>query len=1625
MRKATQKRKLQEASLNPNDLSSYYVGSEVNPGGWRRQDTDPEKVWTNSDRILPRYIKVPKNCERLERHGTYNTNRFISLKSGDFYPGELIIFDFPPVNNELPITSKKHVKANRIYDIKHRRLQDSTGSKTFKQYEFIREANIGDFIANVEMMVKKRSETAMRDFMIIYAPHDKLLDIIEFLSFDPKFVDNNTTLAGATTIYCTFEMYLELIAKFHPFAIYYYHWKVTQKNDPAVFVTLNGAGTQPQWGAHTRQSRQNLIPPAFDDQGEWTSVEYKRTDSDWNQYDIPVDRFDKALGQLTVGMINENGNISTQFENCLWQTTVEYKVETIKAEVLEKEYMPGYMPFNGLERMDRNEGMTLPLAGQTFAPTHGFTSKAVIMSNRGENYFINTRFLLTEELTATGGPDPPDREPDRHYIQDYNNTTDMTDFNANQNPFKNICGNRRTVMECMRRQLDTALDRTLDQIDVYNENRIIQGNVAQQQAAAVNQYNVLPSLKRGRALTLQADQVSNLPDVEEVLDNVGVLPTGVVSLDRTTVMLEATTLTEETIEVLVMNTIQLTDKSFEIEPRTVEIQSTTNRTRKGEIVCSTVTAKLNKYDFIMVYKGAGTKERPFEALQNVGYLQHNGMEHSELGVMVDPEDKEWKYYIAGAEKAGRTCQHKIIHKIKPGLVEKGDKLQFVFYEYVTAPNVFKGYFMMGEEWPGAFEGEVVQALEQDKSIGNPIGFPVTDHWQGCQNEMLMEIESFLTESELLEQDIGEFTDAPGDLLTGEEQGGVDTGADAYLPGQDEIDNSNLAGVKIFTTSPVYTQNDDGQTLERIEKNGYVNYYFDTQFLKSGVHKEKNTWTYRPAETNRDLNANALSDGFLLDEGNPISAENMQHVTYLPLTGETKEQQFEMLYIGVPTETQEQIVIVRVLKGPGKIVWMEGKGMMAHTKNNGKIYDIFKHEGIRHAGPMSQPKCVLIENKHGYCNFVNLAFSDVILEDRFGTDRFITGGLMVGIHGSVISGLEGDREIKAANRGIFGVLFAALAPLAIDYLLKGVGWGINQAINWIGNKVAGRSALDFDISSRFNHSTIDNVAAITSVMSYRGCCMMFNSFEPTENSKIDTDASVMAGRDESLHKCWLDTTDQPIVPGQWLMKGTEEWFSYVTKPMNKADENEKHSWSKSVPVFVVLQNPYGHSTYVPGIDKEGNITDISGEVVISDQQRELKFYAPDAIRRIAEVSIPVGNTIGTTIQEFNIEGSAGELIDVQGPLFQATSDEPWYGDPHESYVYDVPNVINIKKFLKGAIRHKPIEIPESVGNRWLYSGGQQIKNKDGKELKQQVNAHGTFPPPANMSMMPILNDKRPRELNQMRNWTIEETRTDGKVLTQHINQTYDLRHFEKVNGHENEWMTQDNNGFPTSHHPRHFKEFPYQHSWYQIPHRVILEFNNDKGVKTAVELMPATLCNWLEQVDMYPIGQDPTKPPRPASGQLPSNNVIKSPQQKISLATGNKYWFSDVIIGVMNTSTSVKTDMNFVTMMYLQGLSKFQVKVNENGGNRLCLYVTNPAPQDPMMHGANTKDTRHQHEIIFEGEIGKLTIPIPLSNVDEGICMFGYQDHYPSHGSPEAGFPDGKFAGNANEGKGWTAIMVNI
>ena len=153
MRKASQKRKIQESSLNPNDLTGYYVGSEVNPGGWRRQDTDPEKVWTNSDRILPRYVKVPKNCDRLERHGTYNTNRFIALKSGDFYPGELIIFDFPPVNNELPITKRSHVKANRIYDIKHRRLQDDTGLKTFKQYQFIVEHNLADFKQNAEIII--------------------------------------------------------------------------------------------------------------------------------------------------------------------------------------------------------------------------------------------------------------------------------------------------------------------------------------------------------------------------------------------------------------------------------------------------------------------------------------------------------------------------------------------------------------------------------------------------------------------------------------------------------------------------------------------------------------------------------------------------------------------------------------------------------------------------------------------------------------------------------------------------------------------------------------------------------------------------------------------------------------------------------------------------------------------------------------------------------------------------------------------------------------------------------------------------------------------------------------------------------------------------------------------------------------------------------------------------------------------------------------------------------------------------------------------------------------------------------------------------------------------------------
>lgn len=1654
-RTATTKRKIAEAQINPNSLSGYYVGNEIDPGGWDRVKLAKDD-WTHDSRIIPRYQSIPKKAWRLERMGTYNTLNFISLRSGDFYPGELLIIDFPPVINELPITKRTHVKANRIWDIKHRRIQDDRSMGTYIEYNSFIEANVAAIEENIKNNIKKRSDTATRDYMVIYAPHDKLIEIMKYLMFDPDFITANTLPSGALTIFCTFEMYLALIAKHHPFAVFYYHWKMTECNDPKISLSRNIAGN-----LRIGPNRVNTENTKTDSQGHWVVIEYKRTDSEWNQYGIPVDRYDKALGQITVGMINETGNMSQHFENCLWETTVLYTVETIKAEVLEKEYLPEYMPFNGLERMDQDDGIVLPRNNQTFPPTHGMTPKVTIMSNRGENKFINTRFLLTDVVDGQGRPNPPQRTGDTSFYPNWNNTTDMITMGV-ANPFSNICGNKEAIFECITRQLNTALDTTLDQTDVYNENFIIQGDAPAIPVVGQNQYVVLPSRKRSRknAISVRAKRVER---IEEIIDEDMTKQLGQCNSDGRLVELEVTTLTDEKIIVQFKNTIRMFDPTFEIDSHQV-----TEGDKEGEIVVSTVTGKLNKYDMIIALTGNGTEETPFTVESNFGSLIRERDNHSEIGVYVDPKDKEMKFFIATCQTSSRTSEHKIIHKILPQLVVKGIKMEFAFLQYVGAPNLYKGFFLVGDSYAGAFRGDVYDCMQTGITDFPPIGFPIHDHWHGMKEQMVMYLPSYQTDEELLEGRVGHYIDPPSNLLEGDKQGEIDTAGKAYLPDQRNTDVGQLANIKIATSKPIYTiEKGMGlNSLRRIEMNGYINYYFKTDRLESNVNEDNNTWEFTPMDSTLDLNAN-VEDGFKLKEQRPINQQEMQHVTYVVMNPERvdKPPTFILLYICVPTENQKEMVITRIMKGPGTVGWVEGKGLFAYT-STGIAYDIFKYEGITHGGPDTQPKAILLEDEHGMCKFVNLAYTTPIMEDDQKTPHFVIGSILTNYNSYTMSS---NKRKAGTNRALFGFLTSLILPLATSVLTAGIEWGAQKLFSWIGGKKAARAIMphkdaghsDIGKGRSFEASTVSNVSSKMSVSSYRGTVMLYHRYIPTIDPRHDDDALVTASKDNSLMKCWVDKDDQPLVPGEWLLKGAKQWFSCVTKPMNKADEDELNS----AKAYVTLENPYERNDFIPGLNIHGEPIDTYGEKTITYHQHSDIFYQPVTIQDMSQLQDTDHHTIylpeiesckfimsndmekplqdifhgdehGDIIEVSLLEqGRRGEIIQmddsqqitVQGKLehlMRVGTDLRVTNHMQSSGIEAVNDFTGYPKTntLKNAATTTPVyklgsqTIPSSGHTLWTNIGMAEANAKfslmkdkgntawvDGDWYQIRTDAQGN-----KLILFVSVGAKTGYDTSiidpQGAGYDADEygKYVKAKAIVRFNTPTWkdmvivtpkDIPFDEWRN-----WRMDDARGVTTLGTCWDVAPYYPALSSKQITHRTTVQYKDINKKFQVVELMNPVLNFVLEQT--YIERED---------GKLAGHNPKHAAYpQKLDIGTthkGTTFIIHDLTIGIMNGKTSDKTKMNFMTISFLEGESR--VTTTQTVGGRttgdwhIQIQHPNNAPHGTKVHTLYT----------LKGDGKGIKLPIDLLH-DEQIRFFGYFDHQELDRSSQT----------KSEGKGWCELI---
>lgn len=1659
-RQATTKRKVAEAQINPNALSGYYVGSEIDPGGWTRQKLSKDD-WTKDERLLPRYQQTPKKCWLLERHGTYNLNEFISLRGGDFYPGDLILIDFPPVVNQMPITKRTHVKANRIWNIYHRIIQDNRSLSSFMEYTRQTELTENDVEKNLQQCVRKRADIATRDYMVIYAPHDKLLDIIQFLAFDPQFISQNKLPSGALTIFVTFEMQLQLIAKFHPFAIFYYHWKMLTQHDVKLDILQTATGR-----FRHSADRPSTVLPASDSQGKWVCVEYKRADSEWNQYDVPVDRYDKALGQLTVGIVNETGNICNHFENCMWETTVAYTVETVKAEVLEKEYLPEYMPFNGLERIEQDDGLVLPRDHQTFEPTHGMKPKTTIMSNRGENKFINTRFLLTDIVDGQGKPDPVPRGADRGFYPNYNNTTDMVAMTP-ANPFSNITGNKEAIFGCMARQLNAALDTTLDQTDVYNENFIIQGEQPAIPRGMTNRYVVLPSRKRSTKSRIQVRAKKYTQSADEILDETATEKLGECNPDGTQVDIEVTTLTDEKITVRINKTIRFTDKTFQIQGHKVIIGD-----REGEVVVSSVTGKLNKYDMIVALSGIGTEDRPFVVEQNLGYLQKQGYDHSEIGVCVDPHDKQFKYIIVTSESNLRTSNHDILHKLKPGLVIDGEQYQFAFLQYIGAPNEYKGFMLMGENLPGAFKGEFIECLGDTDAIG----YPITDHWTGFQQHIVMFEERFQTDEELLEAKVGHYIAAPLNLLKGEVQGEIDTAGNAYLPDkqhdQSNTDKTMIAKLKLATASPKYTRYEGEQTVTRMERNGYINYYFNTDTLKCNLDYNNNTWDFTPIDGDLDLNPN-IDEGFTLQEARPINQQEMQHIQYLVMNPSQTDRQipFLLLYICVPTQNQEGLVITRILKGPGYLTWIEGIGILA---NIGILsYDIFKYEGITNAGPASQPKAILIEDDKGKCSFINLAYATPTVVDDTGTDQFVVGSILTSYNKYALATVN-----KRSKRAIFGVLAGLLAPLLSSVVTAGVEWGAQKLFNWIGGKRAVRGTMEHVTDGKQhgmrlqNNATISNVTSKVSLISYRGTVMLYHRYIPVEDPNNDDEAEMVASKDNSLHKCWVDKDDQPLILGEWLQAGGKQWFSYITKPFNQADEDRE--LANSARAYITLQNPYETNDYVPGLNEAGEHIDTKGNPTITYHQRRDRFYFPNTIQTIDQITvnkdtqfipeletcmitphnqgqIPISDIFHGEPQKGEIDVNRDLLHSRRGEIFSlAPTDllaiqkfkDRLLGigtnlrltNPYNSSLIKegVPNEYSghhKTSTLKSSHHSTPVYqitasmvdpthlIYTSIGihtatNKcvagkqsgvWLVGDWYQVGLDHLKAKSPLFVIEGPKPTYDTSIQPPQQGDPPPAGFDQAefdKYMAAKAKITDETVIWRNMTMVID-----KLQVPVDEWrqwrvstLRSPASILATCWDVSTEKQYDIGT---QIAHRTVVQYRDAGNVLKTVELMNPVLNFFLEQT--YIERQDGL-----TDGHDPIHAL--SPQQLDVGTTEQRVFFDvyDVTIGIMNSKTTNKTKMNFITISYLEGASRIHTiqKQSQDGKSKYWTLRID----HPYLTGGETGKQLTETEFLFKGDEHGLTLPIDMQD-DEQIRIFGYFNHQILEG-----------ASTYVAGKGWCEII---
>jgi hypothetical protein len=332
---------------------------------------------------------------------------------------------------------------------------------------------------------RARGKIATPDFMVIYAPHDQVQDIMEYVMYDERFKDNNVMDCGAHSPYVTPEMLFCLIKEKHPYAIFYYKYVID------LYPEVHGSRSSRKTDAN--ETQYHLAPAVI--KGHWQKIEWHRAENSYFK-EVPSDQYDKVLAELTIGLTNEEGRVSECFQDMYVDAEALYKVEWVKGSVLYMKEIPEYMPEPYQDVIRDFEGVG-EWKGKKI---EGLTPKITDYQNEGDMFSVYSRFWYAQS----------ERFADNDALLDYNNTQQMV-RRDNHNPLMIIAGDKDQIMDCIHRQIELAVKAKVSQADIDAEYET-KANI--EETTEPDGLTVAPSMKAPRVKGLQAVSISQAAEYD-------------------------------------------------------------------------------------------------------------------------------------------------------------------------------------------------------------------------------------------------------------------------------------------------------------------------------------------------------------------------------------------------------------------------------------------------------------------------------------------------------------------------------------------------------------------------------------------------------------------------------------------------------------------------------------------------------------------------------------------------------------------------------------------------------------------------------------------------------------------------------------------------------------------------------------------------------------------------------------------------------------------------------------------------------------------------------------------------------------------------------------------------------